>query len=179
MFTKRILSTIDDPELKKVVHLKESNEDAGCLSWILNGVKVLSAPAVKPESTYLDEKSQYVQQSDLLRKFYMSIVIYGLKFTLDHASEMFTPDDLPPGLSPGAAKGHSANADKKVIIVGAGMSGIVAAYELQRAGYSVEILEMSDRAGGRVKTLGEKEGFAKGLHTDGKCLIQKAARYGI
>ena len=55
-----------------------------------------------------------------------------------------------------------------VIIVGAGMSGLVAAYELSKAGYNVKILEMSQRFGGRVKTLDQKDGFDRGLHTDGK-----------
>ena len=53
-------------------------------------------------------------------------------------------------------------------MVGAGMSGLVAAYELKKAGYNVKILEMSQRYGGRVKTLNEKDGFDRGLHTDGK-----------
>ena len=55
-----------------------------------------------------------------------------------------------------------------MIIVGAGMAGLVAGFELKRAGYEVKILEMSERFGGRVKTLGQKEGFDKGLFADGK-----------
>ena len=58
-----------------------------------------------------------------------------------------------------------------IIIVGAGMSGLVAAYELSKAGYNVQILEMSQRFGGRVKTLDQKDGFDRGLHTDGELNI--------
>ena len=58
-----------------------------------------------------------------------------------------------------------------IIIVGAGMSGLVAAYELSKAGYNVQILEMSQRFGGRVKTLDQKDGFDRGLHTDGEISI--------
>jgi monoamine oxidase len=51
---------------------------------------------------------------------------------------------------------------KKVIIVGAGMAGLVAAYELKRAGHDPLILEARHRVGGRVYTV--REPFAEGLH---------------
>lgn len=47
-----------------------------------------------------------------------------------------------------------ANAKKnKIVILGAGISGLSAAYELERAGYQCTILEASHRAGGRNLTL--------------------------
>ena len=39
-----------------------------------------------------------------------------------------------------------------VLVVGAGVSGLVAAVELKRRGYSVVVLEASDEVGGRVRT---------------------------
>ncbi|WP_143961026.1 protoporphyrinogen/coproporphyrinogen oxidase [Litoribacter populi] len=42
--------------------------------------------------------------------------------------------------------------DKKVYIIGAGMAGLVAAYELEAVGYRPVILESSDSVGGRVRT---------------------------
>ena len=42
---------------------------------------------------------------------------------------------------------------KKVIIIGAGISGLVAGYDLTVAGYDVTILEARDRIGGRVLTI--------------------------
>ena len=42
---------------------------------------------------------------------------------------------------------------KTVVILGAGIAGLVAAYELDRAGYDVTVLEARDRVGGRVWTV--------------------------
>jgi protoporphyrinogen oxidase len=42
--------------------------------------------------------------------------------------------------------------EKKIYIVGAGLSGLIAALELEKAGLSPVILEASDRVGGRIKT---------------------------
>src|SRR5688500_11586564 len=42
---------------------------------------------------------------------------------------------------------------RKVVILGAGISGLTAAYELGRKGYDVQVLEASHRAGGRNLTL--------------------------
>ena len=41
---------------------------------------------------------------------------------------------------------------KNPIIIGAGVSGLIAAIELEKAGYSPTMLEVTDRVGGRVKT---------------------------
>ncbi|MFL6778933.1 MAG: flavin monoamine oxidase family protein [Sphingomicrobium sp.] len=42
---------------------------------------------------------------------------------------------------------------KSVVILGAGIAGLVAAYELKQAGYQVTVLEARDRVGGRVWTV--------------------------
>jgi monoamine oxidase len=41
----------------------------------------------------------------------------------------------------------------QVLVLGAGIGGLVAAYELRKAGYTVKVLEYNDRAGGRAWTL--------------------------
>lgn len=52
----------------------------------------------------------------------------------------------------------------KVIVVGAGMAGLVAAHELQRAGHDPLILEGRHRVGGRLYTL--REPFSDGLYAE-------------
>lgn len=47
---------------------------------------------------------------------------------------------------------------EKIYIVGAGLSGLIAALELEKSGFSPIILESSDRIGGRLKT-DEVDGF--------------------
>lgn len=50
---------------------------------------------------------------------------------------------------------------KRVVIVGAGMAGLVVAYELLKAGHDPLILEARHRVGGRIYTV--REPFANGL----------------
>ena len=57
---------------------------------------------------------------------------------------------LPALLSESRAK--STGAPQRVIVVGAGLAGLSAAYELTRAGQDVRVLEAQSRAGGRVLT---------------------------
>ena len=54
---------------------------------------------------------------------------------------------------------------KHVLVIGGGMAGLVAAYELKRAGHAVTLLEASRRIGGRVWTL--REPFTHGLYAEG------------
>lgn len=49
----------------------------------------------------------------------------------------------------------------KVVVVGAGISGLTAARELLRAGFNVEILERTQQAGGRILSL--RKPFSDGL----------------
>lgn len=53
------------------------------------------------------------------------------------------PSDWPLGVGSG----------KKIIILGAGIAGMCAAYELLKLGYEVSILEAQARAGGRCQTI--------------------------
>jgi monoamine oxidase len=64
----------------------------------------------------------------------------------------------------GRGKLERKGASRKVIIVGAGLAGLSAAYELTQAGHDVTILEASSRPGGRVYTL--REPFSDGLYAE-------------
>jgi monoamine oxidase len=70
------------------------------------------------------------------------------------------------GISP--ARGATAvtvnSPAKKVLILGAGMAGLVAAYELSKLGHDVTVLEARARPGGRVHTL--REPFSDGLFAE-------------
>ena len=70
-------------------------------------------------------------------------------------SKLVTAREQPPSTSPqppgrlpeGAGRGQD------VLVLGAGVAGLVAAYELHRAGCRVRVLEARDRVGGRCWTL--------------------------
>ena len=56
----------------------------------------------------------------------------------------------------------AGGAKKKVVIVGAGLAGLSAAYELHRAGHEPLLLEAQHRVGGRIYTM--REPFSRGLY---------------
>ena len=64
-------------------------------------------------------------------------------------------------------KNMTTSTPKEVVIIGAGISGLVAAYELARAGHTVKILEEQHCIGGRIRTFAD-EYFFPGLWSDGK-----------
>ena len=57
-----------------------------------------------------------------------------------------------------------AGAAKKIVIIGAGLAGLSAAYELTQAGHDVTVLEARNRPGGRVYTL--RDPFTDGLYAE-------------
>ena len=68
---------------------------------------------------------------------FMGMEALGLVHSTPAMAEQF---ELPSGSGNG----------KSVVVLGAGIAGLVAAYELGRAGYDVTVLEARDRVGGRV-----------------------------
>ena len=106
------------------------------------------------------DSSQPIMQTDHLKEFYTTIVIDGLQTAYKKYGSEFP-------YTPRKGDVEKTKHPKKVIIIGAGMAGLVAAYELVRVGHKVQILEMQSRVGGRVKTV-SSEKFTDGLWSDGK-----------
>jgi monoamine oxidase len=71
-------------------------------------------------------------------------VMYQAMHSLGLAADSSFREPIRLGAAP---KGAS------VLVLGAGMAGLVAAYELRNAGYRVQVLEYNSRAGGRNWTL--------------------------
>lgn len=69
-----------------------------------------------------------------------SVAMYQAMTQLGHAAG--TDFSGPPVLSGGRA-------GTTVLVLGAGLAGMLAAYELRKAGYSVRVLEFQNRSGGR------------------------------
>ena len=77
---------------------------------------------------------------------------------------------------------------KSVVVIGAGFSGLAAAYELTQAGYDVSVLEARDRLGGRVLSFVGKSEFVPGRNVEGggeligsnhPCWVHYADKFGL
>ncbi len=89
------------------------------------------------------------------------------------AASATAPDDVPPVTTPvdpelleTADEGLDprAGARRRVLVIGAGLAGLVAAFELKRQGHDVTVLEAQHRVGGRIYTL--RAPFAPGLYAE-------------
>jgi monoamine oxidase len=64
----------------------------------------------------------------------------------------------------GAEDAPAKKGGKRVVVIGAGFSGLAAAYELNSAGYDVTVVEARNRLGGRVLSFGD---FIVGKNVEG------------
>ncbi len=67
-------------------------------------------------------------------------------------------------LAGAAAAARAQTGKENIVVLGAGLSGLSAAYELAQRGYQVTVLEGRDRVGGRIKTL--REPFRDGQYVE-------------
>jgi monoamine oxidase len=63
-----------------------------------------------------------------------------------------------------SASSVQSGSPKQVLVLGAGLAGLAAAYELDKAGFAVTVLEARTRPGGRVRTY--RDPFADGLYAE-------------
>src|SRR5688500_6886263 len=87
--------------------------------------------------------------------------------------DQLEPDGQPaPDLTPPAKEDLETadegleprpQAPKRVVVIGAGIAGLVAAFELARQGHEPIVLEAQNRVGGRIYTL---RTFAPGLYAE-------------
>lgn len=87
--------------------------------------------------------------------------------------------------SGGASAKQSARQRPRIVVIGAGFSGLACAYELASVGYDVKVLESRSRVGGRVQTLRELipgknvEGGGEMLGSNHPCVLAYAAKFGF
>jgi monoamine oxidase len=74
------------------------------------------------------------------------------------------PLDRETLATPSEGLGPRVGEPKRVVVIGAGIAGLVAAHELQRSGHDPIVLEANQRVGGRVYTI---RSFAPGLYGEG------------
>ena len=117
----------------------------------------------KPEFT--QKQRTFLQESDRYKPLLLDIGKSGLNYAYEkYHKERNDVDEY---------KRTKTRKPIKVIVIGAGLSGLAAGYELAKAGHKVTILEMQHRVGGRVKTIGDSH-FYPGLWAD--CELYSHAR---
>ncbi len=107
-------------------------------------------PWIMPDVIRASPDEQSIDRRDFVRRV-AALAGVGLVSCRSPAEPEDSPGALPP-----------AGRSLRIVVVGAGLSGLVAAYELTRAGHDVTVLEARGRVGGRVLTL--RSPFAPG-HT--------------
>ena len=125
--------------------------------------KKLQDSIIEAVASKASNSSEPIQQSDTLKPFLLDIGNFGLNYAY-HKYYCKETNDA------NEYKHKKTDHPINVIIIGAGMSGLAAAYELAQSGHNVTILESQHRVGGRVKTVGESH-FHKGLWADGELAL--------
>ncbi len=99
-----------------------------------------------------------MMSSDVTRREFLK----RLSFTT--AGIALSVKSLPETIPKELGRLRRAGSGKKIVVIGAGLAGLSAGYELVKAGHDVTILEARARPGGRVYTL--REQFSEGLYAE-------------
>ncbi|CAM4245972.1 flavin monoamine oxidase family protein [Pseudoalteromonas byunsanensis] len=108
-----------------------------------------------------------IWKMDFFRSTFTYILLLFLSACGDH-DEIGLPIDS-----------QKSSTEKTAVVVGAGLSGLSAAYELEQLGFDVTVLEARDRIGGRVATveMGQQSGEIGGEFIDGETVHKELHRY--
>lgn len=128
----------------------------GCPFWLASRyrgrylVGILTRLCISPDKTV--DNNLFATRSTFSRRSFLNrslLATAGVAFVGCGDLAVDSPTTLNPG---------------SILIVGAGMSGLVAGYELTRLGFKVTILEAASRIGGRVYTL--RDPFSDGMFAE-------------
>lgn len=86
------------------------------------------------------------------RKFVGDVAKFGLLTGIIGSSMIACKKEIDPNTTAAIDAGVQPKNDKKVVIVGAGMGGLNAAYQLSKSGINATVYEGSFRLGGRILT---------------------------
>ncbi|MBX7143277.1 MAG: FAD-dependent oxidoreductase [Oligoflexia bacterium] len=95
----------------------------------------------KCEDLSISQRLEHIQEVQFSRRQFLRTA---------SASSLLLGANLLSACSSGSSNSLDLIDDPKIVIVGAGMAGLRAAYELQRAGHASRIYEASSRVGGRM-----------------------------
>lgn len=111
-------------------------------------------PAVKPSNR--PELRSFVRDHSSRRQFLQLAAVLSVAAACQTTDSAETAA-LPAGFA-------TVGGGRKVLVLGAGIAGLAAAFELQRAGFVVQVLERQARVGGRILTL--RDAFEGGQYAE-------------
>src|SRR3954451_23529452 len=98
------------------------------------------------------------------RDFIKNTMIASLGTTLTAPGALHANSGTLPKTEAEVRVGSLPGKSKKVIVAGAGITGLCCAYELMKMGHEVVVLEANGRHGGHVFT--GRDGLSEGLYAD-------------